>query len=99
MSRSTGGTGDYVEGERVFAPPQGSFDPDWVACLAAERLPGAPDRARLEQAARAAWAAWSELRTGADPAHVQELLPGLTSEEAAAVVGAVRDFAAAYDVG
>lgn len=96
-SRPTGGTGDYVEGERVFAPPQGSFDPDWVASLAAERLAQRGSRARLEPAARLAWEA---LRAGSGPEATEEVLQrrGFSVEELRAVAQAVADFARAYEV-
>ena len=49
--RHWGGSGRYVEGERVFAPPAGSFDPDWVAAIVLERCgPGAGDRVALAAA-------------------------------------------------
>ncbi|WP_459642616.1 hypothetical protein [Kineococcus sp. NUM-3379] len=60
-----GGSGRYVEGERVFAPPAGVFDADWVAGIVCERLgQGAPDRVEL---AGAAQLAWSARRRGEDP--------------------------------
>jgi hypothetical protein len=50
---STGADG-YVEGERVFGPPQGTYDADWVAAAARTADPGLPEEtARL--LARQAW--------------------------------------------
>jgi hypothetical protein len=48
----------YVEGERVFAPPNGSFDADWVAAAARQQDPGLPP----ETAALLANQAWALLR-------------------------------------
>ena len=62
MSRVTSASSDgpaaYGEGERVFGPPQGSYDADWVAAAARSKDPGLP-----EETARAlAAAAWTHLR-------------------------------------
>ena len=56
---STGGSGGYVEGERVFGPPQGSYDADWVASSARTADPGLPQ----ETAGQLARQAWEHLRT------------------------------------
>jgi hypothetical protein len=32
----------YGEGERVFGPPQGTYDADWVASSARQADPGLP---------------------------------------------------------
>ena len=56
---STGGSGGYVEGERVFGPPQGSYDADWVASSARTADPGLPQ----ETASQLARQAWEHLRT------------------------------------
>jgi len=55
---STGGAGGYVEGERVFGPPQGSYDADWVAASARTADPGLPE----ETARLLARQAWDHLR-------------------------------------
>lgn len=57
-SDSTGGTGRYVEGERVFGPPQGTYDVDWVAASARTADPGLPE----ETACLLAGQAWEHLR-------------------------------------
>ncbi|RZS91667.1 hypothetical protein EV189_0914 [Motilibacter rhizosphaerae] len=87
MDRAPGDS-SYVEGERVFAPPQGSFDLDWAASLAAERLGRPVDREALLDAVRDAWTA---LRTGT-PSATED------PELAAAAAAAVRDFITAYAV-
>ena len=55
---SAAGAGRYVEGERVFGPPQGSYDADWVAASARTADPGLPE----ETAALLARQAWEHLR-------------------------------------
>lgn len=46
----------YGEGERVFGPPQGTFDPEWAARLLLDRLPdlGWDDACALSGAALSA---------------------------------------------
>ncbi|MFB9378020.1 hypothetical protein ACFFKU_09830 [Kineococcus gynurae] len=90
-----GGTGRYVEGERVFAPPAGSFDADWVAGIVQDRHGVvAGDRGPLAAAAQAAWDArcagepCAALRAAA-ARHVPDWL-------AAEVVQATDDFIQAY---
>ena len=62
MSRVTSASGDgpaaYGEGERVFGPPQGSYDADWVASSARSKDPGLPEATARELAGRA----WDHLR-------------------------------------
>ena len=91
--RHWGGTGAYVEGERVFAPPQGAFDPDWVAALAADRL-GRP--VPHEALLGAVHDAWTGLRAGT--LAPGDALPGHDPDVAAAVISAARDFVQAYAV-
>lgn len=93
--RHWGGQGHYVEGERVFAPPHGAFDPDWVAGIVLDRDPGAGDRVDLARWALAVGQARSD---GADR---DEQLTAATSagapaSTAEAVVTACDDFADAY---
>jgi hypothetical protein len=95
-----GGSGDYVEGERVFAPPQGSFDPDWVAGLVLDRVGSAVTVPRrvLADAAQADWGRRS--RGVAEGPRVQTLQEnGLEPTTARDVVRAVEDFVTAYGVG
>ena len=48
----------YGEGERVFGPPQGSYDADWVAAAARSKDPGLPEQTAREMAVYA----WEHLR-------------------------------------
>ncbi len=48
----------YVEGERVFGPPGGTFDADWVAAAARQQDPGLPP----ETASLLSGQAWALLR-------------------------------------
>src|SRR3712207_9581522 len=58
------GPTDWVSGERVFAPPNGVLDVDWLVPAVLEALPAAPPAD-----ARAAIAgAWSRHRSGPAPA-------------------------------
>lgn len=79
---------DWTSGERVFAPPSGTIDPDWLVPALLERQP----RTTPEEATRALRAAWarhrSEQTAGAD-----ELSPlDETADEL--VAAAVKDFRA-----
>ncbi|NAZ86893.1 hypothetical protein [Kineococcus indalonis] len=98
-ARHWGGSGRYVEGERVFAPPAGVFDADWVAGIVLDRH-GAAAGERVELA-RAAQRAWEARRGGAgDDAVLAELVAtGLRPWPAAAVLRAADDYAAAYGTG
>ena len=54
MSPTAGPPSDWVSGERVFAPPSGTFDVDWLVGAVLEAVPGTtPVRAR--EALLAAW--------------------------------------------
>ncbi|WP_432572012.1 hypothetical protein [Kineococcus sp. SYSU DK005] len=97
--RHWGGSGRYVEGERVFAPPSGVFDADWVAGIVLDRHgPAAGERVEL---ARAAQRARDARAAGADDAAVVAALvaAGARPWVAAAVLRAADDFAAAYGTG
>lgn len=51
----TGTPSDWVSGERVFAPPSGTLDVDWLVPAVVEAVPGmsaAQARAALERAWR-----------------------------------------------
>lgn len=97
--RHWGGSGDYVEGERVFAPPAGSFDPDWVAGLVLDRAGAAATVPRpvLADAAQADWT-----RRGGGAAEDERVRAlggdGLPPGTARDVVRAVEDFVEAYGV-
>ena len=60
---SAGPPSSYGEGERVFGPPQGVYDADWVASSARERDPGLPPETARELAVHA----WDHLRQTRDP--------------------------------
>ncbi|MFC3686782.1 hypothetical protein [Aquipuribacter hungaricus] len=69
---SPGTPSDWVSGERVFAPPPGTVDVDWLVPAVLELAPGttpAQARAALE-------AAWRRRRAGAAPG---PLSPGSAS--------------------
>ena len=81
------GPTDWTSGERVFAPPSGTLDPDWLVPAVLEAAPGHPP----EQARDALRAGWAAVRAGGVP-------PGGTvlADAAAAVLeAAVIDFGAA----
>lgn len=90
----------YVEGERVFGPPQGSYDADWVASSAMQADPGLP----REVAGELAREAWTHLREAGvtDPAEIARRLfadhkaAGATAANVVAV--AAVQFCAAYEV-
>ena len=42
----------YAEGERVFGPPSGTYDADWVAAAACQQDPGLPPETAEMLAAR-----------------------------------------------
>ncbi len=74
----------WVEGERVFGPPGGTYDADWVASAAvAEGVP--PDDAH-----RLAVVAWQLLRAGVGAGALASALGGdeAAGGEAAGVVAA-----------
>jgi len=92
-------TGGYGEGERVFGPPQGTYDADWVASSARSTDPGLPPELAGALAARA----WEHLRArpGLDaPALARQLMAreGVGATSAAVVARAALDFCRAYDV-
>ncbi|WP_369069273.1 hypothetical protein [Kineococcus terrestris] len=94
-----GGSGRWVEGERVFGPPSGTVDPDWVAGMVVDRgtAPGA-DRVALAQAVQTAWEARAD---GADRAGQEQALrdAGVDAPTADAVLAALDDFVASYGTG
>ncbi|MBO1750546.1 hypothetical protein J4G33_01880 [Actinotalea sp. BY-33] len=85
-ARASAGPTDWVSGERVFAPPAGTLDPDWLVPAVLEAVPGATPG----QAQTAVVAAWQATRAA-------EPVPGGTPLEraaAGAVAEAVRAFGA-----
>lgn len=87
----------YGEGERVFAPPQGTFDPAWVARLLVEADPALDPAEALDRVTRA----WALLVAGTPPSrlHLGADLAGqgLGASEADAVARVVLAAAEAYD--
>lgn len=69
--------GDWVSGERVFGPPAGTFDTDWLVPVVREAVPGV-EHARAREAVAAVWAVLREeaaLR-GCAPADVPDDVVG-----------------------
>lgn len=83
---ATTGPTDWVSGERVFAPPDGTLDPDWLVPAVLEAVPAAaPADARA-----ALVRAWADRRTGGgDPPS-----DPLDAVARRVVEAAVRDFRA-----
>lgn len=88
----------YGEGERVFGPPQGSFDPDWVASTARQADPGLPP----ETAQRLAERCWAHLQDIGEldaPALARALMvdaPEVGATAANVVARAAVDFCTSY---
>lgn len=91
---------DYGEGERVFGPPLGSYDADWVASAARSRDPGLPAELARELSVRA----WQLLREigRLDAAELARRLLSEHPEDGATpanvVARAAVDFCEAYAV-
>ena len=78
------GPTDWVSGERVFAPPNGVLDVDWLVPAVLDGLPDVPPadaRAAIE-------AAWSDHRSG----RVADRGSPLQARAADVVADAVRAF-------
>ncbi len=90
----------YSEGERVFGPPPGSYDADWVAASARDADPGLPPETAL-LLARAAWARMRDAEV-TDPAELARRLfadnPDVGASAANVVAVAAVQFCAVYDV-
>lgn len=91
------GSSWYSSGERVFGPPQGTFDVEWVA-RELERRTGLP-YATVHRAVAAAWAAARatgslDRRRLADAAAAT----GLPQETADALAAYVAGYCEAYEV-
>ena len=90
----------YGEGERVFGPPQGSYDADWVAAAARSKDPRLPEQTARELAVFA----WDHLRAVGEldaPEVARRLLadhPTAGASPAAVVAKAAVDFCEAYGV-
>ena len=101
MSPESGaGPASYGEGERVFGPPKGTYDADWVANAARTADPGLPE----EMARELAVYAWEHLRAIGEldaPEVSRRLMADHKSAGATAanvVAKAAVDFCAAYEV-
>jgi hypothetical protein len=90
----------YEEEERLYAPPRGSFDPEWAVRLALAARPGLawPDAYRLAEHA------WRHLRCSPQLS-VDELVdytaadePDVPVADVAVVVQAAVDFCEAFAV-
>ncbi|WNB86096.1 hypothetical protein [Cellulomonas sp. ATA003] len=80
------GPTDWVSGERVFAPPNGVLDVDWLVPAVIDGLPGtSPAEARAATAA-----AWADQRAGRDA----DRSDPLRARAADVVADAVRTFGA-----
>ncbi len=96
----SGGTGGYVEGERVLGPPQGTYDADWVAATARQKNPGLPEETARELAVYA----WDHLRAVGEldaPEVARRLLadhPRAGATPANAVAVAAVEFCRSYEV-
>ena len=90
----------YGEGERVFGPPQGSYDADWVAASARGKDPGLPEQTARELAVYA----WEHLRAIGEldaPEVARRLMadhPDAGATPAAVVARAAVEFCEAYAV-
>ncbi|MCW2616512.1 MAG: hypothetical protein JWN08_3506 [Frankiales bacterium] len=90
----------YGEGERVFGPPQGSYDADWVAASARSADPGLPEEMARELAVHA----WEHLRAVHEldaPEVARRLMadhPQAGATPATVVAKAAVDFCKAYGV-
>jgi len=90
----------FVEGERVFGPPNGCYDADWVAAAARQQDPGLP----AETAALLAGRAWKHLREAGQldaPAVARALLaedPALGATPCNVVAMAAVSFCESYGV-
>lgn len=84
---------DWVSGERVFAPPAGTFDVDWLVPAVVEAVPGcAPAEARA-----ALLESWRDVQAGraSDPPSAEVPSPGPLRQAADRVVAeALRTFRA-----
>lgn len=85
----------YGEGERVFAPPQGTFDAAWVARLLQEARPALPPG----QALAMVEVAWEALLAGtaADVEALMAAVPTVPGEHRRLVAETVLDAARVYD--
>ena len=99
-SSSGDGSSAYGEGERLFGPPQGSYDAAWVAATARSKDPGLPEETARELAVYA----WEHLRAVQQldaPEVARRLMadhPEAGATPAAVVARAAVEFCEAYGV-
>ena len=97
---SGSGSTSYGEGERVFGPPQGTYDAEWVAAQARSADPGLPQETAYELAVYA-WDHLREVKELDAPEIARRLLADHHSAGATAanvVARAAVDFCQAYEV-
>ena len=90
----------YGEGERVFGPPQGTYDAAWVASAAVQADPGLPPELALRLATEA-WLLLQEIGAADANDVARRLLVAHGAQGATAVAVVARaacDFVTAYDV-
>ncbi len=97
---TTAGGSGYGEGERVFGPPNGTYDADWVASAARTKDPGLPEETARELAVYA----WEHLRAVGEldaPEVARRLMadnPSAGATPANVVAMAAVEFCTSYDV-
>ena len=100
VTASGGSPAGYGEGERVFGPPPGSYDADWVAVTARSKDPGLPEHTARELAVYA----WEHLRAIGEldaPEVARRLMadhPDAGATPAAVVARSAVEFCEAYGV-
>ena len=90
----------YGEGERVFGPPTGTYDADWVAASACSHDPGL-DRELARRLAVEAWQHLGEIQELDAPEVARRLFadhPDAGATPATVVAKAAVDFCEAYGV-
>lgn len=89
----------YAEGERVFGPPPGTYDADWVSAAARQQDPGLPPETATMLAGRA-WEHLRELGTLDAPALARRLMAAehVGATPANVVATAAVAFCESYDV-
>jgi len=90
----------YDQAERLYSPPLGTYDPDWVTRMALQRRPGMG----WDRAHRLAVSSWRHLWASPQlsavdlEAYVGLDEPGAGDADVACVVGCAFDFCAAFQV-
>jgi len=90
----------YDQEERLYGPPPGTYDPEWVTRMALDRRP----RMAWDRTYRLATSVWRHLwaspQLSADElgAYVALDEPAAADEEVACVVDCAFDFCAAFEV-